>query len=99
MCDTETTLAECDFAWTPDRAYTVRLEVDGPRIAAFVDGTRLLQAEDATLPTGGIAVLAENRLRRHPRNHRPPAVAAMPLAAPPIIPYAAVPHTDAGTHQ
>ena len=59
VCGAETTLCGCAFAWVPDRAYAVRLEVEGSRVTAFVDGEKLLEAEDETFAAGGVALVVE----------------------------------------
>ena len=59
VCGAETTLAARDFAWVPDRAYAVRLEVEGPRVSAYVDGEKLLEGSDETFATGGISLIVE----------------------------------------
>ena len=59
VCAQETELARCDFIWLLDRAYTVRIEATGTRIVAFVDGTRILEAEEPNFSGGGIGIIAE----------------------------------------
>ena len=55
----ETVLAETGFPWSYDCAYTLRLQVEGDRIRAWVDGELALEARDGALGGGGIALVCE----------------------------------------
>jgi hypothetical protein len=59
--DGETVLAERDFVWEFGRPYDFRLEVQGNRIRAGVDGRILFKVEDRqrSLSNGGIALVCE----------------------------------------
>ena len=55
------TLAEAPLSWTPGQPHRLRLEVLGPRLRGFVNGTQVLTAEDQEAPLlcGGVALLVE----------------------------------------
>jgi hypothetical protein len=59
--DKTQTLAEAEFPWEFGRAYTLRLEVKGDRLAAAIDGQALLTAVDRDNPllNGAIALVCE----------------------------------------
>ncbi len=50
-------LASADVETETGRWYTVRVTMTGERIACFLDGKKLLEAEDATFPDAGQAGL------------------------------------------
>jgi len=51
-------LAERSWRPRPGTWYRMAVELDGERIAAFVDGARVLEAEDGDLPAGRIGLWA-----------------------------------------
>lgn len=51
-------LAEAPFSYTADRYYLLKVENDGPRMRAFVDGKPLLEASDGEILQGRIGVAA-----------------------------------------
>ncbi|MDQ3855345.1 MAG: ADP-ribosylglycohydrolase family protein, partial [Chloroflexota bacterium] len=53
------TLAETGHELQLDRPYELRLEVSGSRLAGWIDGKRVLQAEDDDLKCGGVALVCE----------------------------------------
>jgi len=58
----ETVLAECRFEWQVDRAYDVRLRVDGADVKAWIDGKQLLTATDdgaEALGCGAVGLLVD----------------------------------------
>jgi hypothetical protein len=62
---TFTTLAKADTGgFAPRRWYTLRLQVQGERLTASLDGQQVLEAQDATFKTGkaGVAGYAEGGL-------------------------------------
>jgi len=54
-----TTLAEAKFDLEFERPYSLSLSADGARLRGWVDGDLLLEAEDADLDGGGVALLCE----------------------------------------
>jgi len=61
MLNDERILAERDFAWDIWRPYDLRLEADGSRLRAWIDGQIALEAEDSDDPLsgGGVALVVE----------------------------------------
>jgi ADP-ribosylglycohydrolase len=57
--DGVTVLAETDFDWKPETEYLLRLDVSGSHLTAWVDGQRVMEAEDHEMPlrSGGIGLL------------------------------------------
>lgn len=55
----ETELARAAVPWELGREYTVSLRVDGDLLVGTVDGVRVLQARDADLDCGGIALVCQ----------------------------------------
>jgi len=56
-------LASADFAYQAARYYTLKVENDGPRIRAYVDGKLVLQAEDREVLKGKAGVLSNTPAR------------------------------------
>ena len=55
-------LVTCDFPWTLDREYQVKLRVAGAEITAWVDGKEVLAFRDESplaLRSGAIAVMVD----------------------------------------
>jgi hypothetical protein len=62
---TYTTLAKTDTGgFAPRQWYTLRLQVQGSKLTAYLDGKEVLSAQDATLAAGraGVAAYAEGGL-------------------------------------
>jgi hypothetical protein len=61
VLDGETTLAEAPLARTLGLSYALRLQVEGDRLRAWVDGRLLFDVHDAerTLDAGGVALISE----------------------------------------
>ncbi len=61
VLDGETVLAETDTGWAVEQNYSLRLQVAGNKLTAFVDGERTLEAidPDNALTGGGIALIAQ----------------------------------------
>jgi hypothetical protein len=57
--DGETVLVEADLQWEYDRGYALRLQVEGSRLRASVDGTPYFDVQDDALASGGVALLCE----------------------------------------
>jgi hypothetical protein len=57
--DGETVLAEIQYPWAHDQPYALRLQAEGNRLQAWVDGVLVLEAEDVdpALEGGGIALV------------------------------------------
>ena len=55
----ETVLAERTAAWSYDSAHTLRLQVEGGRIRAWLDGEPCFDVRDDALSHGGVALLCE----------------------------------------
>ena len=56
-------LASCDCKWDLDIAYRVEVQVEGNRISGFVDGKKVLEAEDVEYAGGGMgAVLVDGNV-------------------------------------
>ena len=51
-------LGSAPFPYDTRRYYQLRVENDGPRIRAFVDGKLLLEASDSQIPTGKAGVIS-----------------------------------------
>ena len=65
MLDGEKVLAEVDFPWSLDETYTLALETRGTQYVGWINGQRLLEADDAGSPlqSGAVApVCREGRL-------------------------------------
>jgi len=56
-------LGAVPFSYDPRRVYTLRVENDGPRIRAFIDGKRVIEASDATILAGRAGVAADKPAR------------------------------------
>jgi ADP-ribosylglycohydrolase len=52
-------LAEAPFAWEYGETHELRLDLLGEQITGYVDGRRMVQAFDATYPSGGVALTVE----------------------------------------
>jgi hypothetical protein len=52
-------LVEINFAWKLWGNYDLRLEVKGSHLTGWIDGKKLLSAEDSTLTGGGIGLVVE----------------------------------------
>jgi ADP-ribosylglycohydrolase len=59
--DGEIVLAEQEYSWDFGTSYTLRLEVEGQHMRAWVDGSLLFEVDDpiSLLSSGGIALLCE----------------------------------------
>ena len=55
----ETVLAEIDFSWALDTAYTLQLIVTGEQLTGSVDGVTLVECTDADLDAGAMGLLIE----------------------------------------
>jgi ADP-ribosylglycohydrolase len=57
--DGVTVLAEISYDWQPETEYLLRLDVRGTHLTGWINGQRLLQAEDHGMPlsSGGIGLL------------------------------------------
>ncbi|HEX4511551.1 MAG TPA: hypothetical protein VH328_15795 [Burkholderiaceae bacterium] len=55
----ETVLAELSFAWSLDKAYALRLRVEGKKIRASIDGHTLFDVQDDALTGGAVALLVD----------------------------------------
>ena len=72
----EVVLAEAAVAWAYDTPYALRLQVEGSRIRAWLDGALRFDVRDGALPHGGVALLCEEgrittdavSVRPHPRD-------------------------------
>lgn len=51
-------LASADFAYDTERYYTLKIEVAGPQMRAYVDGKLVVQASDSELPKGKAGITA-----------------------------------------
>lgn len=61
VLDGETILAEADHGWTFERRYDLRLQVEGNKLTGFINGEKVLEAEDPhqALKGGAIALICE----------------------------------------
>ncbi len=56
-------LGSADFAYDPSRYYTLKVENDGPRIRAYVDGKLLIEASDGEIGKGKAGVTSNGPAR------------------------------------
>ena len=56
-------LGTADFKYDPTRYYTLKVENDGPRMKAYVDGKLLIEASDNEILKGKAGVTANNPAR------------------------------------
>jgi hypothetical protein len=59
MLEGETVLAESTLSWELDTPYTLRLQVQGTRLYAWVNDAPCLEAEDTAFAGGGVALICE----------------------------------------
>ncbi len=59
MLDGETVLASVTVGWEFEHSYDLQLQVIGSHIVGFIDGRKLLEADDDRLQSGGIALVDE----------------------------------------
>ena len=61
VLDGETVLAQTDSGWSVEQEYDLKLQVEGNRLTAFVNGLQVLDAldPDNALTGGGIALIAQ----------------------------------------
>jgi hypothetical protein len=61
VLDGETVLATVDQGWAFEQHYDLKLAVEGNKLTAYVNGEKVLQAEDPAkaLTGGGIALITE----------------------------------------
>ncbi len=70
-------LAAAAFPYDTRRYYSLKVENDGPRIRAFIDGKLILEASDSEIPSGRIGLIADAPARfRQVRVTAPDAVIA-----------------------
>ena len=59
MVESEVVLAEADLGWEYDRGYALRLQVEGPRVRAWLDDELCFDVQDGALTSGGVALICE----------------------------------------
>ncbi len=59
MLEGETVLAETKLKWEYDRGYTLRLQAEGTRLRAWLDGQLYFDVQDASFTSGGVALVCE----------------------------------------
>ncbi|MCC6265778.1 MAG: hypothetical protein IT169_19570 [Bryobacterales bacterium] len=70
-------LGAAAFPYDTRRYYSLKVENDGPRIRAFIDGKLILEASDSEIPSGRIGLIADAPARfRQVRVTAPDAVIA-----------------------
>jgi ADP-ribosylglycohydrolase len=59
VLDGETTLAEADLGWKFESNYDLKLQIEGYKLTAFINGEQVLEAEDPdqALDGGGVALI------------------------------------------